>query len=72
MILPSRTHVYRTFSYLLVDFEMWFYREMASESRPWDPRLVKAGKIGDIEYIMQVSQQLLKKSLCLSFVFCHS
>ena len=47
--------------------EMWFYREMAS--RPWDPRLVKAG---DIEYIMQVSQQLLNKSLCPSFVFCHS
>ena len=32
-------------------------------------RLVKAG---DVEYIMQVSQQLLNKSLCLSFVFCHS
>ena len=46
---------------------MWFYREMAS--RPWDPRLVKAG---DIEYIMQVSQQLLNESLCPSFVLCHS
>ncbi len=33
--------------------ETWFYREMAS--RPWDPRLVKAG---DIEYIMQASQRL--------------
>jgi len=44
---------------LAVPREMWFYREMAS--RPWDPRLVKAG---DIEYIMQVSQQLLNKSLC--------
>ena len=38
---------------VLVPREM-FYREMAS--RPWDPRLVKAG---DIEYIMRVSQQLL-------------
>jgi hypothetical protein len=44
---------------LAVPREMWFYREMASRS--WDPRLVKAG---DIEYIMQVSQQLLNKSLC--------
>jgi hypothetical protein len=39
---------------LAVPRETWFYREM--ESRPWDPRLVKAG---DIEYIMHVSQQLL-------------
>jgi hypothetical protein len=52
---------------LAVPRETWFYREMAS--RPWDPRLIKAG---DIEYIMQVSQQLLNKSLCPSFVFCHS
>ncbi len=54
---------------LAVPREMWFYREMASRS--WDPRLVKAG---DIEYIMQVSQQPLNKSLCPSFrvVFCHS
>ena len=37
---------------LAVPRETWFYREMASRS--WDPRLVKAG---DIEYIMQVSQQ---------------
>jgi hypothetical protein len=44
---------------LAVPRETWFYREMAS--RPWDPRLIKAG---DIEYIMQVSQQLLNKSLC--------
>ena len=48
---------------LAVPRETWFYREMSS--RPWDPRLVKAG---DIEYIMQVSrsvsQQLLNKSLC--------
>ena len=44
---------------LAVPREMLFYREMASRS--WDPRLVKAG---DIEYIMQVSQQLLNKSLC--------
>ena len=43
---------------LAVPRETWFYREMAS--RPWDPRLIKAG---DIEYIMQVSQQLLNKSL---------
>ena len=28
---------------LAVPREMWFYREMAS--RPWDPRLVKAGDI---------------------------
>ncbi len=52
---------------LVVPREMWFYREMAS--RPWDPRLVKAG---DVEYITQVSQQLLNKSLCPSFVLCHS
>ena len=45
---------------LAVPRETWFYREMSS--RPWDPRLVKAG---DIEYIMQVSQQLLNKYLCL-------
>ena len=32
---------------LVVPREMWFYGEMAS--RPWDPRLVKAG---DIEYII--------------------
>ena len=44
---------------LAVPRETWFYREMAS--RPWDPRLVKAG---DIEYVMQVSQQLLNKSIC--------
>ena len=44
---------------LAVPRETWFYREMAS--RPWDPRLIKAG---DIEYIMQVSQQLLNKSIC--------
>jgi hypothetical protein len=35
---------------LAVPRETWFYREMAS--RPWDPRLIKAG---DIEYIMQVA-----------------
>ncbi len=52
---------------LVVPREMWFHREMAS--RPWDPRLVRAG---DIEYILQVSQQLLNKSQCPSFVFCHS
>jgi len=39
---------------LAVPRETWFYREMAS--RPWDPRLVKAG---DIKYIMQVPQQFL-------------
>jgi hypothetical protein len=39
---------------LAVPRETWLYREMAS--RPWDPRLVKAG---DIEYIMHVSQELL-------------
>jgi hypothetical protein len=44
---------------LAVPRETWLYREMAS--RPWDPRLLKAG---DIEYIMQASQQLLNKSLC--------
>ena len=44
---------------LAVPRETWFYREMSS--RPWDSRLVKAD---DIEYIMQVSQQLLNKSLC--------
>ncbi len=52
---------------LAVPRETWFYREMAS--RPWDSRLVKAG---NIEYIMQVPQQPLIKSLCPSFVFCHS
>jgi hypothetical protein len=46
---------------LAVPRETWFYREMSS--RPWDPRLVKAS---DTEYIMQVSQQLLNKSLCPS------
>ncbi len=56
---------------LTVPREMWFYREMAS--RPWDPRLVNGRlKAVDIEYIMQVSQQLLNKSLCPSFVFCHA
>ncbi len=54
---------------LAVPREMWFYRDSERASRPWDPKLVKAG---DIEYIMQVSQQLLNKSLCPSFVFCHS
>ena len=47
---------------LAVPRETWFYREMSS--RPWDPRLVKAG---DIDHHMQVSQQLLN-----TFVFCHS
>ena len=32
---------------LAVPRETWFYREMSS--RPWDPRLVKAG---DIEFII--------------------
>ena len=40
---------------LAVPRETWLYREMSESSRPWDPRLVKAD---DIEYIMQVSQQL--------------
>ena len=46
---------------LAVPREMWFYRGSEMASRPWDPRLVKAA---DIEYIMQVSQQLLNTSLC--------
>ena len=49
----------RRYSLSSVPRESWFYREMAS--RPWGPRLIEAG---DIEYIMQVSQQLLNKSLC--------